>query len=347
MQWELLFCPYLFNGLIIFARHAMKYVDGLLRAIGNTPLVKLDFDTQVTMLAKLEYTNPGGSIKDRSALYMIEYAERTGKLKPGGTIVEATSGNQGIALAMIGAIKGYRVIITVPDRTAEEKIAVLRAYGAQVYICKNTDSHLDSAGYHAKAEAILAQTPDAYMPDQYFNKLNAQAHYHSTGREIWEQTEGKVTHVIMGTGTCGTISGVGKFLKEKNPSVKIIGVDAATSYYSSNEPKAYNVEGLGIDVESEVLDESVIDEIIPISDKDAFESTRRIAHEKGLLVGISSGAVFHVAQEYAKKLGKDDVVVMIFADSGRAYLKKVFQDLPVAPARLTEKFSDKNQPLQV
>lgn len=325
----------------------MKYVDGLLKAIGNTPLVKLDFGTQATMLGKLEYTNPGGSIKDRSALYMVEYAEKTGKLKPGGTIVEATSGNQGIALAMIGAVKGYRVIITVPDRTAEEKIAVLRAYGAEVHVCKNTDSHHDAAGYHAKAEALLAQTPGAYMPDQYFNKLNAEAHYYSTGPEIWKQTDGKVTHVIMGTGTCGTISGVGKFLKEQNPAIKIVGVDAATSYYSSDEPKAYNVEGLGIDVESEVLDESVVDEIIPISDHDAFASTRSLAREKGLLLGISSGAVVHVARSYAQKLTKDDVVVMIFADSGRAYLKKVFQETAVEPARTIQNFIDKNQPLQV
>lgn len=225
----------------------------LLGAIGNTPLVKLDLDTKPSLYAKLEYLNPGGSIKDRSALFLVEHAERTGKLKPGGTIVEATSGNQGIALAMIGAVKGYRVIITVPDRTSAEKIGVLKAYGAQVHVCKNTDSHFDSGGYHAKAEELLAAIPGAFMPNQYFNVLNAEAHYHSTGPEIWNQTQGKVTHFVCGAGTCGTISGVARYLKEKNSEIKIIGVDAATSFYSSKEPKAYEVEGLGIEHETNCL----------------------------------------------------------------------------------------------
>jgi len=296
----------------------------ILQSIGNTPMVKLDFDVKPTLLAKMEMLNPGGSIKDRSGLFMIEHAEKTGKLKPGGTIIEASSGNQGIALAMIGAIKGYHVIITTPDRTAQEKIDVLRAYGAKVYICPNTDSHLDPKGYHAKAEELVKSIPGAFMPDQYFNPLNAQAHYHSTGPEIWKQTNGTITHLIVGAGTCGTISGTGKYLKEQNPAIKIIGVDAATSYYSSKEPKAYNVEGLGIDVESDVLDESVIDEIIPISDDNAFATTRALA-KQGLLVGISSGAVMHVALEYAAQhCTQKDVMVIIFADSGRNYLSKVF-----------------------
>lgn len=299
------------------------YYNNILDLIGNTPLLRLNFNTQPTLLAKLEFLNPGGSIKDRSALFMISHAEATGKLKPGGTIVEATSGNQGIALAMIGATKGYRVIITTPDRTAQEKIAMLRAYGAQVYVCPNTDSHLDPRGYHAKAEELAHSIPGAYMPDQYFNVLNAQAHYESTGPEIWAQTQGSVTHVIMGAGTCGTMSGIGKYLKEKNPAIKIIGVDAATSYYSSDEPKAYEVEGLGIDVDSPVFNESVVDEIIPISDENAFSMTRTMA-QKGLLIGISSGAVMHIALEYAKKCSASDTIVVIFADSGRSYLSKVF-----------------------
>jgi len=296
----------------------------LLQSIGNTPMVKLDFDVKPTFLAKLEYLNPGGSVKDRSALFMVEHAEQTGKLKAGGTIVEASSGNQGIALAMIGRIKGYRVIITVPDRTAIEKVAVLRAYGAEVHICPNTDTHDDPRNYHTLAEHLAHTIPGAYMPNQYYNALNAQAHYASTGPEIWQQTNGTVTHVVLAAGSCGTISGVGRYLKEQNPHVKIIGVDAATSFYSSKEPKAYQVEGFGIDVISETFDQKVVDQIITITDEEAFAMTRRLPKETGLLVGISGGAVMHVALEYVKKLTEKDVLVVILADSGRAYISKVF-----------------------
>lgn len=306
-----------------------KHYKKILDYVGNTPLIQLEMDVRPTLLAKLEFLNPGGSVKDRSALFLVEQAERDGLLKPGGTIVEATSGNQGIALAMIGALKGYKVIITVPDRTAQEKIAVLRAYGAEVYVCPNTASHHDPRGYHAKAVELTRTIPGAFMPNQYFNKMNALAHYSSTGPEIWRQTEGTITHFIIAAGTCGTISGVGRYLKEQNPLVKIIGVDAATSFYSSKEPKPYAVEGLGIDVISEVLDESVIDQIIPVTDEQTFSMTRRLAREYGLMVGISSGAVMHVALEYCKTLTENDVVVVIFADSGKAYLSKVFMHQPV------------------
>ena len=296
----------------------------ILQMIGNTPLMELNFGTRPKLLAKLEMNNPGGSIKDRCALYMIEDAEKTGKLKPGGTIVEASSGNQGIALAMIGVVKGYRVIITVPDRTSKEKVAVLRAYGAEVIVCPNTDSHEDPHNYHAKALHLAKTIPGAYMPNQYFNKANPLAHYSTTGPEIWQQTNGSVTHCIVGAGSCGTMSGVGRYLKEQNPRITMIGVDAATSFYSSPTPKAYKVEGLGIDVISDTFDRSVVDHIIPISDDEAFAMTRTLAKRHGLLVGISSGAVMHVALEYAKKLDEKAVVVVIFADSGRNYLSKVF-----------------------
>jgi cystathionine beta-synthase len=295
----------------------------ILQAIGNTPLVDLQCDAKPRILAKLEHLNPGGSIKDRSALYMIEKAEKDGLLKPGGTIVEASSGNQGIALAMIGALKGYRVIITVPDRTSTEKIAALRAYGAHVYVCPDTYILDDPNGCHPKAEQLYHQIPGAFMPNQYFNIANPQAHYHTTGPEIWKQTDGTVTHFVAGAGSCGTISGVGKYLKEQNTKIKIIGVDAATSAFSSTHPQSYNVEGIGIDVITDTLDLSVIDEIIPIKDADAFAMTRTLA-TKGLLVGLSSGAVMYIALKYAQKLTKDDVMVVIFADSGRAYLSKVF-----------------------
>ena len=296
----------------------------ILESIGNTPLLKLDLGVKPTILGKLEYLNPGGSIKDRAALFMIEEAERQGLLKPGGTIVEASSGNQGIALAMIGAIKGYNVIITVPDRTSFEKVSALQAYGAKVYVCPNTDSLEDSEGYHAKAEELLHKIPGAFMPNQYYNVINARAHYKTTGPEIWEQTEGKLTHCFIAMGSCGTISGVGQYLKEKNPAIKIIGVDAATSKLSSPScPKAYKTEGIGVDVISDMLNRSVIDEIIPIKDDDAFDATRNLA-KKGLLVGLSSGAVIHVVLKYAEKLTDEDIVVVLLADSGRSYLSKLF-----------------------
>ncbi|MBD3273180.1 pyridoxal-phosphate dependent enzyme [Candidatus Dependentiae bacterium] len=300
----------------------------ILQLIGNTPLAKLDFvnsefNIKPTILAKLEYLNPGGSIKDRSALFMIEQAEKQGLLKPGGTIIEASSGNQGIALAMIGAVKGYKVIITVPDRTSSEKVDALRAYGATVYLCKNTDTLEDPEGYHTKAEILHEQIPNSFMPNQYYNKANSLAHYTTTGKEIWEQTKGKVTHVIVGAGSCGTISGVGKYLKEKNKDIKVIGVDAATSVYSSKNPKAYESEGIGIDVISETFDQSVVDKIIPVEDKHAFSTTRFLA-SKGILVGISSGAVMHAALNYCKNLKETATVVLTFGDSGRAYLNKVF-----------------------
>lgn len=302
----------------------MHIHQSLLDLIGNTPLIKLTLTTSARIFAKLEYYNPGGSIKDRAALFMIEEAERTGKLRPGGTIIEASSGNQGIALAMIGALKKYQVIITVPDRTSPEKIGVLKAYGADVRVCPNTDTHDDPRNYHSYARYLARITPNAFMPDQYYNELNPAAHYATTGPEIWHQTNGQVSHVIMATGSCGTITGVGRFLKEKNQAIKIIGVDAATSYFSSAEPKAYQAEGLGIDLVTETLDLSVIDTIVPITDQAAFAMTRELAVSFGLLVGISSGAVFHTLLGMLSSLTEKDCVVIIFADSGRAYLEKVF-----------------------
>lgn len=305
----------------------------IIESIGNTPIARLDFGTTPLLLAKLEFNNPGGSIKDRSALFMVQEAERTGKLQPGGTIVEASSGNQGIALAMIGKIRGYRVIITVSNRTAIEKVAILRAYGAEVHICPNTDSHDDPRNYHTLAEHFAHTIPGAFMPNQYFNKLNPEAHYCTTGPEIWQQTNGTITHFICGAGSCGTISGTGRYLKEQNPNITVIGVDAATSLYSSpKDPKAYNAEGIGIDVITETFNKSVIDQIIPITDEDAFTMTRRLAYENGLLVGISSGAVMHVALEYAKNLKESDVVVVILADSGKSYLNKAFMNSPILGA---------------
>lgn len=303
----------------------LKPFKSFLDCIGNTPLAKIDcVDTEATILAKLEHTNPGGSIKDRSALFMIEEAERRGELRPGGTIVEASSGNQGIALAMIGVLKGYQVIITVPNRTSAEKIATLQAYGAKVFVCPDTDDLHDPDGYHAKAEELRHKISGAYMPNQYYNVENTRAHYLTTGPEIWQQTDGRLTHCFMGMGSCGTISGVGKYLKEQNSKIKIIGIDAETSKLSMPDaPKAYRVEGIGVDVVTDTLNREVIDEIIPIKDEHAFFMVKELA-KKGYLVGISSGAAMHAVAEYSHKFTKDDVVVVLFADSGRAYLSKVF-----------------------
>jgi cystathionine beta-synthase len=300
----------------------------ILNAIGNTPLVKIPFDCPGSIYAKLEYLNPGGSVKDRSALFMIEQAERTGRLKPGGTLIDASSGNQGIATAMIGAIKGYKVIITVPEKTSKEKYGTMKAYGAEVVVCPTKANLQDPESYHSKAKAIHAATPNSFMPNQYFNTDNSLAHYSLTGPEIWKQTNGMITHFFAGAGTCGTISGVGKYLKEQDPTVKICGVDAETSYRSTKgHPTPYKYEGLGVDFDSPVLDESFIDEFLTVNDHDGIGYLKILAAKYGLLVGPASGAVAWATQEYARNHMKDsDIAVMIFGDSGRAYLTKGYYD---------------------
>ncbi|MDC0357642.1 cysteine synthase family protein [Oligoflexia bacterium] len=295
----------------------------LLEQIGNTPLVKIDLGLKTTLLAKLEYMNPGGSIKDRAALYMVEDAENKGLLKPGGTIVEATSGNQGIALAMIGVLKGYKVVITVPKHTSHEKVDALRAYGAEVHVCPDTDTLEDPSSYHSVAERLHESIDGAFMPNQYFSIVNVEAHYHSTGPEIWRQTNGTITHFFAGMGSCGTISGVGRYLKEQNPNIKVVGIDSAHSLLSAEKPKAYEVEGIGVDVISDTFNKEVVDHIIPIHDAEAFKMTRQLA-SKGMLVGVSSGAVMHGIFSYMPNIKSTDIVVAILADSGRAYLGKVF-----------------------
>jgi cystathionine beta-synthase len=297
----------------------------LLNAIGNTPLVAVNTKHKAQIFAKLEYLNPGGSVKDRSALFMIEHAERNGLLKPGGTIIDASSGNHGIAVAMIGRIKGYKVIITVSEKVSKEKLQTIIAYGAQVIMCPATEFIDDPQSYHHQALALHKQTPGSFMPNQYYNIINAQAHEALLGPEIWSQTEGKVTHFFAGAGTGGTISGVGKFLKSKNPNIKVIAIDSDQSFRSTNgHPKPYVVEGMGIDFETPVLNKNVIDEIIPVSDVNAIQTLKDLSLEQGLLVGPSSGAVAHAAITYASKLKKDDLAVIIFGDSGRAYLSKGF-----------------------
>lgn len=301
----------------------------LLQAIGNTPLVKLNLAPNTQLLGKLEYLNPGGSIKDRSALFMIEHAEKTGLLKPGGTIVDASSGNHGIAVAMVGCLKGYRVIICVYEKISQEKLQTILAYGAEVIVCPATKLIDDPQSYHSQALAIHRSIPGSFMPNQYFNIVNAQAHEEWLGPEIWRQTNGQVTHFFAAAGTGGTISGVGKFLKSQNPDIKVIAMDASNSFYSTGgNPKPYKVEGMGIDFETPVLNKSLLDEIIPVTDDNAIETLNLLSTKHGLLVGPTSGAVAWGAMQYAKNMKSTDVGVIIFGDSGRAYLSKGFYNQP-------------------
>ncbi len=299
--------------------------DHLLSAIGNTPLTRLPFSTPATLYAKLEYLNPGGSIKDRSALFMIEHAEKTGLLKPGGTIIDASSGNYGISLAMIGAAKGYKVIITTSQKISQEKLQTMQAYGAEVIVCPIAASD-NYNSYISLAKRLLESTPHAFSPDQYFNPINAQAHHDLTGAEIWQQTNGTITHFFAAAGTGGTIAGVGKYLKDKNPNIKVIALDSNNSLYSTKgNPKPYKIEGMGIDFYSDIIDYSnnnIITEIIPVSDENAFAMLKTLARNYGFLVGLTSGAVAWGAHHYLPHLKKGDVGVMIFGDSGRAYLTK-------------------------
>jgi cystathionine beta-synthase len=292
----------------------------LLSLIGSTPLLRLSQYFPLNVFAKLEYFNPGGSIKDRTAAYMIDQAEKKGLLKPSGTIIEASSGNQGIALAMIGALKGYNVIITIPTRTSIEKKNTMLSYGAQIIVCDESKGE----DYRERALQLAQEIPNSFMPDQYFNPDNSAAHYASTGPEIWQQTNGSVTHVVVAAGSCGTITGIGRYLKEKNKNIKIIGVDAATSAYSSKDPQPYQTEGLGIDYVDGLFDTNVVDQIIPVTDEQAFSQARTMSQKHGLLIGPSSGAVICGAEQIIPSLDLDSVVILILADSGRAYLSKLF-----------------------
>jgi len=304
----------------------MEY-PSLLGAIGNTPLVKLTIESPATILAKLEYLNPGGSVKDRSALFMVQQAEKDGTLKPGGTLIDASSGNHGIALAMIGAAKGYRVIIVVSEKISKEKQQTLKAYGAEVVVCKPTAFIDDPESYHNVAKQLATKIPHSFMLNQYYNVVNRHAHYNLLGPELWKQTNGTITHFFAGTGTGGTVSGVGGYLKKHNPNVKVYGIDSINSLRATGgHPKPYIIEGIGIDFYSDVIDYNVIDEILPISDEQAIDSLKDLARQ-GLLVGPSSGAITAAMLQHKESFTKDDVVVIVFSDSGRAYLSKGFYDV--------------------
>jgi cystathionine beta-synthase len=298
--------------------------DRIYQAIGNTPLVRVKFDTPADIYAKLEYMNPGGSVKDRSALYMIEKAEKNGHLKPGGTIVEASSGNAGIAAAMIGTAKGYKVIVTTSKKISDEKLKTLKAFGAEVKVCECVDNMTDKNSYYNVGVEIAENIPNSVFLNQYMNVDNAEAHYHLTAPEIWKQTDGKITHFFAAAGSCGTISGVGKFLKEKNKDIKVIAVDSENSFYATKgNPKFTMLEGIGIDFDTPVLLKEYIDEFLFISDEDSLKLITTISKRHGIFGGLSSGSVFCGVSRYAPKLKKGDLAVMLLGDSGRAYLSKL------------------------
>ncbi len=308
----------------------------VLGAIGNTPLVKLSRlqpRNAATILAKLEFMNPGGAVKDRMAIYMIERAEQDGRLKPGGTIVENTSGNTGVGLAMAAAIKGYRCVFSIPDKMSAEKINTLKAFGADVYVCPTNvpAEHPDS--YYETAKRLARDTPGAWYPNQYHNQDNIAAHYHSTGPEIWRQTGGKIDCFVAGLGTGGTMSGAGRYLKEQNPAILNVGADPIGSVYHSlfhtgkpSQPHVYKVEGIGEDMICGAMDMTVLDDVRQVDDRSSFLLARRACREEGLLCGGSSGSALQVAIEMAKELGPDKTVVTLLPDGGRAYITKYFSD---------------------
>jgi cystathionine beta-synthase len=309
----------------------VQYVNSLLDLVGNTPLLRLSKSTdgaKPLVLAKVEYLNPGGSVKDRIALRMVEAAEKDGSLKPGGTIVEPTSGNTGVGLAMVAQAKGYQCIFVCPDKVSEDKRNVLKAYGAQVVVCPTAVAPEHPDSYYNVSDRVVRETENSWKPDQYSNPNNPLSHYETTGPEIWEQTEGRITHFVCGVGTGGTISGIGRYLKEQsNGKVQIVGADPAGSVYSGGSGRPYLVEGVGEDFWPETYDRNIADRIIEVSDADSFAMTRRLAREESLLVGGSSGMAAFGAIQLAQELDDADaVVVVLLPDSGRGYLTKVFND---------------------
>ena len=316
----------------------MNYAENILHTIGNTPLVKLNKITseiESLVLAKVESFNPGNSIKDRMAVKMVEDAEKDGRLKPGGTIVEGTSGNTGMGLALAAIVKGYKLICVSTDKQSKEKFDVLKAVGAKVIVCPTNVDADDPRSYYSTSKRVADETPNSWYVNQYDNPSNSKAHYHETGPEIWRQTDGKITHLVVGVGTGGTISGVGKFLKEKNPKIKIWGIDTygsvfkkfhETGVFDENEIYPYSTEGIGEDILPKNVDFEIIDHFEKVTDKDAAIYTRKLAKEEGIFAGNSCGAAIKGVIQLKDRLKNDDVVVVILHDSGSRYIGKIYND---------------------
>jgi cystathionine beta-synthase len=323
---------------------AVDIKDSILDAIGDTPLVRLSrlgagFTPQI--VAKVEAINPGGSIKDRVARALIDAAEREGKLKPGGTIVEPTSGNTGTGLAIAARLKGYRVIAVMPDKMSKEKIDLLRAYGAEVVVAPSAVAPDSPESYYRVADRLAEEIPGAFQPNQYFNPANPEAHYLSTGPELWEQSGGRITHIVAGVGTGGTITGTGRYLKEQNAAIEVIGADPFGSIYSSPEVKPYLVEGVGEDFWPKTFDPSVVDRYITVSDRDAFLTTRRLAMTEGILAGGSGGLAVHAALQVAAEVADPEALIaVILPDGGRSYLSKIYNDAWMTQHGFLERATD-------
>ena len=315
----------------------MEYYQNIIETIGNTPLVKLNKvnDSDALVLAKVETFNPGNSIKDRMALKMIEDAEKNGNLKPGGVIIEGTSGNTGMGLAIVAIQKGYRCIFVMADKQSKEKVDMLKAVGAEVVVCPTDVPPESKLSYYSVAKRLTKETPNSWYVNQYDNPSNAVAHYESTGPEIWRQTDGKITHLVVGVGTGGTVSGTSKYLKEQNPNIKIWGIDTygsvfkkyhETGEFDKNEIYPYITEGIGEDILPENVDFSIIDRFEKVTDKDGAIYTRRLAREEGIMVGYSAGSAVAGINQMKDDLTKEDVVVVIFHDHGSRYVGKLFND---------------------
>lgn len=307
----------------------MNYYSSVIEAIGHTPLVKLSKvtgDLPVTILGKVEYFNPGGSVKDRIGLAMIEDAEKGGLLKPGGTIVEATAGNTGVGLALVAASKGYRCVFVLPDKMSEDKVNLLKAYGAEVIITPTSVPPDSPESYNGVADRLAREIPGAFRPSQFENRKNPEAHYLTTGPEIWEDTEGKIDVLVASMGTGGTISGTAKYLKEKKPSIIVVGADPVGSILSGDSPKSYRVEGIGEDFIPATFNRQVIDDMVRVSDAESFITARRLAREEGILAGGSSGTAVAAALKYALRLEPGKIMVVVLPDTGRNYMTKIFSD---------------------